>query len=91
MLGWMPSSLLNYEDVFTLAIKDRRWFSCLKEVLFTKSLQYKQQWLESVCLVRIRYVRQRRISTHAQHTLTQQAFCRRSTREPQPISHPCNL
>jgi hypothetical protein len=29
----------NYEDVSTLAIKDRRWFCRLKEVLFTESLK----------------------------------------------------
>jgi hypothetical protein len=40
----------NYKDASTLAIKDRRWFRCLKEVLFTKSLEYKHQWLESVRL-----------------------------------------
>jgi hypothetical protein len=81
----------NYEDVSTLAIKDRRWFRCLKEVPFTESLEYKQQWLESVCLARILYARQRRTSTHAQRTLMRQTFRRRSIQEPQPIIHPCNL
>jgi hypothetical protein len=43
----------NYEDVSTFARKDRRWFRRLKEVLFTESLEYKHQWLESVRLARI--------------------------------------
>jgi hypothetical protein len=43
----------NYKDASTLAIKDRRWFRCLKEVLFSGSLEYKDQWLESVRLARI--------------------------------------
>jgi hypothetical protein len=81
----------NYEDVSTFARKDRRWFRRLKEVLFTESLEYKHQWLESVCLARIRYARRRQTSTHTQYTLMQQTFCRRSTQEPQPIIHPCNL
>jgi hypothetical protein len=81
----------NYEDVSTLAIKDRRWFRRLKEVLFTESLEYKHQWLESVRLARIRYARRRRTSTQAQRTLMRQTFRRRSTREPQQIIHPSNL
>ncbi len=81
----------NYEDVSTLTIKDRRWFCCLKEVLFAKSLEYKHQWLESVCLARIQYARRRRTSTQAQRTLMRQTFCRRSTREPQPTIHPRNI
>ncbi len=81
----------NYEDVSTFARKDRRWFRRLKEVLFTESLEYKHQWLESVRLARIRYARRRQTSTHAQRTLMRQTFCRRSTQEPQPIIHPCNL
>jgi hypothetical protein len=55
---WLDALITtNYEDVSTLAIKDRRWFCCLKEeVLFTESLEYKQQWLESVHLERIQYM-----------------------------------
>jgi hypothetical protein len=81
----------KYEDASTLSIKDRRWFRRLKEVLFTESLEYKHQWLESVRLAHIRYARRRRTSTHAQRTLVRQTFSRRSTQEPQPIIHPCNL
>ena len=81
----------NYEDVSTFARKDRRWFPRLKEVLCTESLEYKHQWLESVCLARIGYARRRRTSTHAQRTLMRQTFRCRSTQEPQPIIHPCNL
>jgi hypothetical protein len=43
----------NYEDVSTFARKDRRWFCRLKEVLFTESLEYKHQWLESVRLAHV--------------------------------------
>jgi hypothetical protein len=51
---WLDALITtNYEDVSTLAIKDRRWFHRLKEVIFTESLEYKQQWLESVRLARI--------------------------------------
>jgi hypothetical protein len=81
----------NYKDVSTFARKDRRWFRRLKEVLFTESLEYTHQWLESVRLARIQYARRRRTSTHAQGTLRRQTFRRRSTQEPQPIIHPCNL
>jgi hypothetical protein len=56
----------NYADVSTITIKYRRWFRRLKEVLFTESLKYKQQWLESVRLAHTCYARQRRISTQAQ-------------------------
>jgi hypothetical protein len=45
----------NYEDVSTFARNDQCWFRRLKEVLFTESLEYKHQWLESVRLARIQY------------------------------------
>jgi hypothetical protein len=46
---------IEYEDVSTLYIRDRRWFRRPKEVLFTESLEYKTQWLELVCLACNRY------------------------------------
>ncbi len=47
----------EYEDILTLAIKDRRWFRRSKEVIATKTIAYKQQWLESVGLARARFAR----------------------------------
>jgi hypothetical protein len=69
--AWLDALITtNYEDASTLVIKDRGWFCRLKEVvLFTESLEYKHQWLESVRLVRIQCARQRQTSTHAQRTL----------------------
>jgi hypothetical protein len=52
--AWLDALVTtNYKDVSTLAIKDRRWSRCLKEVHFTESLKYKDQWLEYVRLGRI--------------------------------------
>jgi hypothetical protein len=59
----------EYEDVSTLYIQDRRWFRRPKEILFTESLEYKTQWLESVCLAGARYARQCHTSTQAQRNL----------------------
>jgi hypothetical protein len=66
----------EYEDVSTLYIKDRRWFRRPKEVLFTEPLEYKTQWLESVCLARARYARRRPTSTQAQRNLMRLTFGR---------------
>jgi hypothetical protein len=66
----------NYEDVSTISRKDRRWFRRLKEILFTESLEYKHQWLESVRLACIRYSRRHRTSTQAQRALMRQTFRR---------------
>jgi hypothetical protein len=40
----------KYKDLSTISRRDRRWFHCPKEVIFTKTTEYKQQWLDSVCL-----------------------------------------
>jgi hypothetical protein len=40
-LAGRPLIATNYEDVSTLTIKDQRWICCLKEVIFTKSLECK--------------------------------------------------
>jgi hypothetical protein len=69
---------IEYEDVSTLYIRDRRWFRRPKEVLFTESLEYKTQWLESVCLARNRYAGRRNTSTLAQRNLMRSTF-RRTT------------
>jgi hypothetical protein len=66
----------EYEDLSTLYIRDRRWFRRPKEVLFTEPLEYKTQWLESVCLARARYARRRHTSTHAQRNLMRSTFRR---------------
>ena len=47
----------EYEDIRRLAKKDRRWFRRPKEVIFTETIAYKLQWLESVSLARQRYSR----------------------------------
>jgi hypothetical protein len=80
---------INYNDISTLAIRDRRWFRRLKEVLFTESLEYKHQWLESVRLARLRSARRCHTSTQAQRSLMRRIFRRGPAREPQPI-HPSN-
>jgi hypothetical protein len=74
---------IEYNDISTLTIKDRRWFRRSKEVIFTENLEYKHQWLESVSLARTRHARRRRTSTQAQRTLMRTTF-RRSTRVQQP-------
>jgi hypothetical protein len=66
----------EYDDLTTLAIRDRRWFRRPKEVLFTEPLEYKQQWLESVSLARLRYARRRHTSTQAQRNLMRRTFRR---------------
>jgi hypothetical protein len=49
------SITLEYTDLTTLATKDRPWFRRPQEVLFTDSIAYKQQWLESVASAHARY------------------------------------
>jgi hypothetical protein len=66
----------EYENVSQLYLKDRRWFRRPKEVLFTESLEYKTQWLESVCLARARYARRCHSSTQAQRNLMRLTFRR---------------
>ena len=50
----------EYDDIRQLAKKDRRWFRRPKEVLFTETIDYKLQWLESVSLASQRYSRRHR-------------------------------
>jgi hypothetical protein len=64
----------EYEDLSTLANRDRRWFRRPKEVLFTEPLEYKEQWLESVSKARARYARRRNTSTQAQRNLMRLTF-----------------
>ena len=47
----------EYEDILTMAFKDRRWFRRPKEVIATETIAYKKQWLESVGLARARFAR----------------------------------
>ena len=51
---------LDYGNTRRLCRKDRRWFRRPLAVLFTESLEYKNQWLESVKLARARYSRRHR-------------------------------
>ena len=60
----------EYTDLLTLAVKDRRWFRRTQEVLFTETIEYKQQWLESVHFARARYIRRHRRRTALQDQRT---------------------
>jgi hypothetical protein len=51
---------LDYGNTRRLCRKDRRWFRRPLAVLFTETLEYKSQWLESVKLARARYSRRHR-------------------------------
>jgi hypothetical protein len=75
---------LDFQDQTTLATRDRRWFRRPKQVLFTETSEYKEQWLESVRLARAKYARRHKTSTHAQCSLMQSTFCR--TRQQPPSS-----
>ena len=48
---------LDYNNTRRICSKDQRWFRCPLAVLFTETLEYKQQWLESVKLAQARYSR----------------------------------
>jgi hypothetical protein len=56
----------EYTDLASLALKDRRWFRRTKEIIFTETVEYKQQWIESVSSARARYIRRHRHRTHLQ-------------------------
>jgi hypothetical protein len=75
---------LDFQDQTTLATRDRRWFRRPKQVLFTETSEYKEQWLKSVRLARAKYARRHKTSTHAQCSLMQSTFCR--TRQQPPSS-----
>jgi hypothetical protein len=51
---------VEFDDIRSLIKKDRRWFRRPKEVLYTETIDYKVQWLESVALARQRYSRRHR-------------------------------
>jgi hypothetical protein len=72
----------EYMDQITLAKQDRRWFCRSREILFTETIAYKQQWLESVSLARARYSRRHRTSTQSQRNLMRATF--RPSRPPPP-------
>lgn len=50
----------EYDNIRTLSKKDRRWFCHPKEVVYTKTINYKLQWLESVSLAHTCYARRHR-------------------------------
>jgi hypothetical protein len=56
----------EYEDLLSLATKDRRWFRRPKELIFTEPIPYKLQWIESVGHARERYKRRQRLRTQLQ-------------------------
>ena len=57
---------VEYENLLTLAIKDRRWFRRSKEAIATETIDYKTQWLESVGFARARFSRQQPTYLQAQ-------------------------
>ena len=57
---------LEYEDIISLAIKDRRWFRRSKEAIATETIDYKTQWLESVGFARARFARRQPTYLQAQ-------------------------
>ena len=57
---------LEYTDLLTIAIRDRRWFQRPHEVVATESIEYKQQWIESVGLARARYARRNNLDLQAE-------------------------
>ena len=72
---------VEYTDRITISKKYRRWFCRPREVLFTETIAYKQQWMESVSLARARYARRHRTSTQSQRNLMRATF-RRPRRIP---------
>jgi len=73
----------KYTDIRTLAKKDRRWFQCPKEVLYTEIIDYKTQWLESVLLARARYTRRHRRDLTCERAAMRD-YLRRSTSPASP-------
>jgi hypothetical protein len=75
----------EYLDPTTLTRRDRRWFRRSKEILFTESLEFKHQWLESVSIARTRFARRCNTSTQAQRSLMRSTFIRnRNQTQEQP-------
>ena len=56
----------EYTDLLTLAVKDRRWFRRTKEIIFTETIEYKQQWLKSVLSALAPYIRRHLNPTNLQ-------------------------
>jgi hypothetical protein len=75
----------EFDDIRSLMRKDRRWFKRPKEVLYTETLEYKLQWLESVALARARYHRRHRHDLTAERAAMRHYLCRHPDRTP------CNL
>ncbi len=67
---------LEYTDLLTIAIRDRRWFQRPHEVVATESIEYKQQWIESVGLARARYARRHNLDLQAER-IAMRNFLRR--------------
>jgi hypothetical protein len=76
----------EYTNPLPLYTKDRRWFRRSQEIIFTESLDYKNQWLESVSLARARYARRHNTSTQAQRTLMQSTFRSRASLPLTPLA-----
>ena len=59
---------IEYDEVTTLTLRDRRWFRRSKEVIATETIEYKHQWFESVSLARARFARRQPTNQQAQRT-----------------------
>jgi hypothetical protein len=69
----------EYNNLLPLATKDRRWFRRPKELIFTETILYKLQWIESVGFARTRYARRQR---HRNQLHAQRASMRDYLRRP---------
>jgi hypothetical protein len=72
---------IEFDDIRTLIKKDRRWFRRPKEVLYTETIDYKVQWLESVAFARQRYSQRHR------HNLTDERVAMRRFLRSHPNPH----
>jgi hypothetical protein len=68
---------LDYDNTCRISCKDRRWFRRPRAVLFTETLQYKLQWLESVKLARARYDRRRHLDLTRERKAMRTYLCRK--------------
>jgi len=73
----------DYANIRRLSLKDRRWFRRPKEVVYTESIDYKNQWLESVSLARARYARRHR-NDHTAERASMRHYLRRPHRSIKP-------
>jgi hypothetical protein len=78
---------VEYNNIRCLARKDRRWFRRPKEVVYTESIDYKNQWLESVSLARARYSRRHHPNYTSERAYMRQ-YIRRSRQSSDSVPPP---